>query len=156
MKTLRSIFLLCAVALCLPLASRASIGQVNNVNASGSSVICIPGADDQLIIIQNNGTTSVRLSFDGGVGTPGYSPPNNGGASTTGVVQTGKSGTNPTPSTGYLLTGGSQVVISTTPYSASPGGAVPGLHKPIVAILVTTSTTLDIITDGTTTQFPTT
>ena len=139
MKRITSLTLSFLFALALPFTAQAAIGQSKNVNASGSSVVCVPGPDDQIIIIQNNGSNSVRLSFDGGAG---YVPPTGG-----------KAGTNPTPTTGYLLPAGQQVVLSTAPYSAN---GLPNLHKPIVAIMVTGSTTLDIITDGVLTQFPTT
>lgn len=138
MKLIRLFILSLAVALCA-VPAFANIGKVAGLTAAGSSVICIPGADDQLIIIQNNGSNSVRLSFDGGTA---YITPNSG-----------KPGTNPTPTTGYLLAAGAQVVVSTLPYISSP--SMPGLHKPIVAIMVTSTTTLDIITDGVLTQFPT-
>jgi hypothetical protein len=138
MKKLRILFLF-AGALSLPLVSHAAIGQVNHLNAAGSSVICVPGASDQVIIIQNNGSNAVRLSLDGG-------------AATIDLV-TGKPGTNPTPTTGYLLAAGGQLIIST---QQSISQATPGLHKPIVAIMVTGTTTLDIISDGTLTTFPTT
>lgn len=81
----------------------------------------------------------MRLSLDGGAG---YVDP-----------VTGKVGTNPTPTTGYLLQAGQQLVISTTVFN---GQSQSGLHKPIVAIMVSGTGTLDIITDGTLTQFPTT
>ena len=138
MKMFR-ILLTAVLALGLALVAQANIGQVKNLNATGSSVICVPGPDDQLIVIQNNGSNSVRLSFDGGVA---YVPPTGG-----------KAGTNPTPTTGYLLAAGAQVVVSTLPYTSSP--SYPGLHKPIVAIMVTGTTTLDFVTDGVLTQFPT-
>jgi hypothetical protein len=137
MKTIRLLIALGAFG--LTLSAQASIGQVKNLNTTGSAVICIPGADDQLIIIQNNGSNSVRLSVDGGAG---YVPP-----------QGGKAGTNPTPTTGYLLAAGQQLVISTAPYTSN---SLPNLHKPIVAIMVTSTTTIDVITDGNLTQFPST
>ena len=137
MKLIRSIVLV--LALGLALSAQANIGQVKNLNASGSSVICVPGTDDQIITIQNNGSSSVRLSFDGGAAY---------------VIPTGgRTGTNPTPTTGYLLPAGAQVTLSTLPYSGT--GSV-GLHKPIVAIMVSGTTTLDIISDGVLTRFPTT
>ena len=139
MKIIARLFIFVAFAFCLPAASHAAVGQCKNLSTAGSSVICIPGATDQLIIIQNNGSNSVRLSLDGGVA---YIDP-----------ITGKAGTNPTPTTGYLLPAGQQLVIATVPYSSV---ASSGLHKPIVAIMVTSTTTIDIITDGTQTQFPTT
>jgi hypothetical protein len=139
MKTSRLLITL-VFAMCLSLTAHANIGQTKNLNASGSSVICVPGYDDQIIVIQNNGSNSVRLSFDGGAG---YVPPTGG-----------KAGTNPTPTTGYLLAAGQQIILSTPPYVSSP--SYPGLHKPIVAIMVTGTTTIDIITDGVLTQFPTT
>jgi hypothetical protein len=138
MKTISRLVFLVGLILA-PLCVHASIGQVNNLNASGSAVIYIPGPDDQLIVIQNNGSNSVRLSFDGGAGY--Y------------VKQGGKQGTNPTPTTGYLLAAGQQVTISTVPYVSS---SLPNLHKPIVAIMVTSTTTLDIISDGVLGSFPST
>ncbi len=70
------------------------------------------------------------------------------------ATQGGKPGNNPTPTKGYLLPAGQQVWITTMPYTAN---SLPNLHKPIVAILTAGGTTvLDIVTDGTTTQFPTT
>lgn len=138
MKTLR-LFLLSLVVALVASPAFASVGKVSNLSAAGSSVICIPGADDQLIVIQNNGLNAVRISFDGGAAF---------------VAQNGgRAGTNPTPTTGYLLAAGAQVVISTLPYVST--SAMPGLHKPIVAITVTGTTVLDIITDGVATQFPT-
>lgn len=137
MKILRILILSLVVALCA-IPAFANIGNVAGLTATGSSVICVPGADDQLIIIQNNGSNSVRLSFDGGAG---YVPPTGG-----------KTGTNPTPTTGYLLAAGAQVILSTPPYASS---SLSGLHKPIVAIMVTGTTTLSIVTDGVLTQFPT-
>lgn len=127
--------LVMGVALCV--SAHASIGQVKNLNASGSSVIIVPGSDTKVIIIQNNGSNSVRLSIDGGVGT----------------IVGGKSGTNPTPTTGILLAAGQQITIATTPYTGTTPD--PTLHKPIVAIMVTSTTTLDIVTDGVADQFPT-
>lgn len=120
-----------------PLA-RASVGKVSNLSATGSSVILVPGSDTKVIIIQNNGANSVRLSIDGGVGT----------------VVNGRTGTNPTPTTGILLAAGQQITITTSPYTGMTPD--PTLHKPIVAIMVTSTTTLDIITDGVADVFPTT
>jgi hypothetical protein len=137
MKTfLRCVALWFSVMLCVPL--HASIGQVKNLSTAGSSVILVPGSDTKVIIIQNNGSNSVRLSIDGGVGT---------------VIQS-KSGTNPTPTTGILLAAGQQITITTAPYTGITPD--PTLHKPIVAIMVSSTTTLDIITDGVADQFPTT
>lgn len=133
------LLLLVSLFVLLSAAARANVGQVAALNAAGSSVICKPGGDEQLIIIQNNGSNAVRLSFDGGAG---YVLPTGG-----------KAGTNPTPTTGYLLAAGAQIVLSTPPFSST--GALSGLHKPIVAIMVSGTTTLDIITDGVLTQFPT-
>ena len=122
--------------LCVPL--HASIGQVKNLNASGSSVVIVPGSDTKVIVIQNNGSNSVRISIDGGVGT----------------IINSKPGTNPTPTTGILLTAGQQITITTAPYTGITPD--PTMHKPIVAIMVSSTTTLDIITDGTADTFPTT
>jgi hypothetical protein len=128
--------LVMGAALCV--SAHASIGQVKNLNASGSSVILVPGSDTKVIIIQNNGSNSVRLSIDGGTGT----------------IINGKTGTNPTPTTGILLPAGQQITLTTSPYTGITPD--PTLHKPIVAIMVTSTTTLDIVTDGTADTFPTT
>ncbi len=123
----------------IPCASaHASINKVSNLSATGSSVILVPGSDTKVIVIQNNGSNSVRLSIDGGVGT----------------VINSKPGTNPTPTTGILLAAGKQITITTAPYTGITPD--PTLHKPIVAIMVSSTTTLDIITDGTADVFPTT
>ncbi len=100
----------------------------------------VPGTYCKVLIIQNNGSNSVRLSIDGG---PTYTD-----------QQTGKAGTNPTTSKGILLPAGAQIIISTQP-SAS------GIHRPIVAIMVSSTTTLDIVSDDSagsnaSTTFPTT
>lgn len=115
----------------------ATTHQTTGLSAAGSSIIIQPGADTKIIIIQNNGSNSVRISLDGGI-----SYNTNGGH-----------GTNPTPTTGYLLTAGQQLTISTGPFT----GIMPDttLHKPIVAIMVTGTTTLDIITDGVSDIYPT-
>lgn len=133
---MRTILGLLALAV-MPLASEATIHQTKGLNASGSSVIIQPGSDTKVIVIQNNGSNSVRLSLDGGVG---YNV--NGGT-----------GTNPTPTTGYLLPAGDQLVVSTGPYT----GLTPEttLHKPIIAIMVSSTTTLDIVTDGVADVYPT-
>lgn len=116
----------------------ACIGQVTGVSST-AVVIVVPGTYAKVILIQNNGSGAVRLSIDGGT--------------TYTDQQTGKTGANPTASTGILLPAGSQIMISTVP-SAS------GIHRPIVAILVSGSTTLDIVTDDSpgsnaSTTFPT-
>ena len=141
MKTASRLFLALALALGLSaLTARANIGQSVNVNNAGSSVIVVPGQGAQFITIQNNGSGAVRLSFDGGAG---FIDPN-----------TGKPGTNPTPTKGILLQAGQQVTVTMLPYTSNQTGA--GLHKPIVAILVNaTTTTLDLSSDDTLTQFPT-
>ena len=118
------------LALLAGVSAHAGVFQVKNLNASGSSVVLIPGQYAKIIIIQNNGSNSVRLSLDGGTG---YQD-----------AVTGKFGTNPTPTTGYLLPAGQQLTIS-TPAASSNGD--PGTHKPIVAIMVTGTTILDLITD---------
>lgn len=124
MKTLRLLILVAVAALAVPL--RAAIGQVTTLDATTPKIIVIPGTYAKLIIIQNNGSNSVRISVDGGT--------------TYTDQQTGKAGSNPTTTTGYLLPAGQQLVLSTTPSSS-------GLHRPIVAIMVTSTTTLDIVTD---------
>lgn len=137
MKTIR-LLLLAAVALAVvPL--HAAIGKVTGLTTSAAAVIVVPGTYAKVIIIQNNGSNSVRLSIDGGA--------------TYTDQQTGKTGTNPTTTTGILLPAGAQIIISTQPSAA-------GIHRPIVAIMVSSTTTLDIITDDSpgsnaSTTFPT-
>ena len=135
MKKLILILALCVASL----SAHANIFQVKNLSAAGSSVILIPGEYAKTYTIQNNGSNSVRLSIDGGAG---YIDP-----------LTGRAGTNPTPTTGYLLVAGAQYTVGTT---AANSNGDPGLHKPVVAIMVTSTTTLDIITDDTLSQAPTT
>lgn len=140
MKNTIRILLALSLSLALGLQSKAAIGQVTSLSTSTAKIIVIPGTYAKVICIQNNGSNSVRLSIDGG---------------TTYVdQQTGKAGTNPTTSTGILLPAGAQIIINTQP-SAS------GIHRPIVAIMVASTTTLDIITDDSpgsnaSTTFPTT
>lgn len=109
------------------------IAQVTTLTTAVGTII-IPGAACKTIIIQNNGSVNVRLSFDGG--------------STYTDHITGKKGTDPTVSTGYKLVNGSQVSIATA-YGDS------GLHKPIRAITETGTATLDIVTDEYGSVFPT-
>lgn len=134
----RWVALISATFLFGSLPASAAIKQVTQLNASGSSVIVIPGSNAKLIIIQNNGSNDVRLSFDGGAGTVGSNQ---------------KYGTNPTPTTGYLLKAGQGITLTMTPYTGITPD--PTLHKPIVAIMVTGTTTLDIVTDDTESVFPT-
>jgi hypothetical protein len=116
-----------AAALLLPLAqSRATVGQVTSLNASTAKVIVVPGTYCKVIVIQNNGSNDVRLSIDGGT--------------TYTDVTTGKTGSNPTTSTGILLKAGQQITITTIPTAS-------GIHRPIVGIMATGTTTLDIVTD---------
>lgn len=126
MKSLLRFLIALAFAAALALPSRAAIGQVTTLNTSTAKVVVVPGTYCKVIVIQNNGANSVRLSIDGGT--------------TYTDQQTGKAGTNPTSSTGILLPAGAQITISTLP-SAS------GIHRPIVGIMVSSTTTLDVITD---------
>ena len=136
MKKLLSILF----AVVVPVLAHANVFQVKNLNASGSAVILVPGAYAQVIIIQNNGSNSVRLSLDGGAG---YLDP-----------LTNKYGTNPTPTTGYLLPAGQQITITTQPQTT--GSVTQGIHKPIVAEMVTGTTQIDIITDDNLSTCPST
>lgn len=131
-KLIRFLFAILAGAL---LTSRvtANIAHVTTVGATASTII-VPGANTKVILIQNTGSTDVRLSIDGG--------------STYTDIQTQKTGTDPTTTLGYLLKAGTSYVISTTASDS-------GLHKPIRAILVTSATTLEIVTDDYTSTFPT-
>lgn len=129
------VFLLIAVG--LSLSAEASVKTITGLNASGSSVILQPGSDTKVIVIQNNGSNSVRLSLDGGVS----------------YIVNGGHGTNPTPTTGYLLAANQQLTISTPPYTGTTPD--PSLHKWIVAIMVSSTTTLDIVTDGVADVYPT-
>jgi hypothetical protein len=126
------------LASCLPCS--ATIHQVTALTRGNPAILIQPGSDTKVIIIQNNGSGDIRLSVDGGVFT------------------TGDKGTNPTSSTGYLLKGGQtpadRIIISTAPYTGITPD--PTLHKPIVGILGSSTTTiLDIITDGVADQYPT-
>lgn len=143
MKLFNRIFFVVLLVLASADFARANIAVVNNLNANGSSVICVPGGQAKMIAIQNTGSTnSVRISFDGGVG---YIDP-----------LTGKTGTNPTPTTGYLLPAGQQIILTMLPQTSSTGNQDPGFHRPIVAIMVTGTTTISITTDDYTSTFPTT
>lgn len=126
MKTIARLLLALGLALALVLPVRAAIGQVTGLDATTPKIIVVPGTYAKVIVIQNNGSNSVRLSIDGGT--------------TYTDQQTGKAGSNPTTSTGILLPAGAQIAISTQPSAA-------GIHRPIVAIMVTSTTTLDIVTD---------
>jgi len=97
----------------------------------------------RLLCIQNNGSGSVRLSFDGGTG---YTPTSPGG----GPPGAGTKGTNPTATTGYLLAGSTEVNLTSMPQNA-------GLRAPIIGILANAnaSTTLDFVSDDVETTFPT-
>lgn len=134
---MKNLLLLTVLALGFCLPARATIHQVNGLSATGSSVIIQPGADTKVIAIQNNGAGSVRLSLDGGVS----------------FFVNGLHGTNPTPTTGYLLAGGQQITITTAPFTGLTPD--PTLHKWIVAIMVSGTTTLDIATDGASDLYPT-
>ena len=140
MKQSRILALALTLALCL--SARAGVFQTKNLSTAGSSVILIPGGQAHIIVIQNNGSNSVRLSLDGGAG---YLDP-----------VTGKYGTNPTPTTGYLLAAGHQLTIWTPAMGSGGPTNDPGTHKPIVAIMVSSTTTLDITTDDTGSSDPTT
>jgi hypothetical protein len=141
MKNIARFFLPIALALASPSLALATIHQVTHLSAAGSSVIIQPGSDTKVIIIQNNGSNDIRLSIDGG----------------SGWIVNGQAGTNPTPTTGYLLKGGQtpadRLIVSTAPYTGITPD--PTLHKPIVAIMVSSTTTLDIETDGTADSYPT-
>lgn len=124
------ISLLLAVALCSP--AFASIAQVTTL-AQVAKIIVIPGIHVHTVTIQNSGSTTLRLSFDGG---STYTDP-----------YAFKKGTDPTTSTGYSLPAGQQIIISY---------ASPSMIRQIVAISATGTATIDITTDDTESTFPTT
>ena len=76
----------------LACSAHATVGQVTTLSNAAASIIVKPGTYAKVIVIQNNGSNSVRLSIDGGT--------------TYTDSQTGKTGTNPTTSTGILLPAG--------------------------------------------------
>jgi hypothetical protein len=141
MKTLIRSLVFAALVLCLPLVASANVWKSSNVGAT-AAVICNPSPQCHLVTIQNNGSGSVRMSFDGG---NAYIDP-----------VTGKSGNNPTATYGYLLPAGQQIVLCMPAQNAQSGAPDQGLHRPIVAILTSSTTTvLDICTDDYASTFPT-
>jgi hypothetical protein len=118
--------------------ARALIGQSTTLSTSAAATIVKPGVYCRTIIIQNNGSNSVRISIDGGAS---YTD-----------VNSGIKGTNPTATTGYLLAAGQQLILARSPNSTQNGSVV---WNPIVAIMVTGTTTLDYITDDYLSTFPT-
>jgi hypothetical protein len=126
-----------AVVFTVAASLQASVGQVTTLSTTAKTIIK-PGPYDKTIVIQNNGSNSVRLSIDGGAS---YTDP-----------ASGLAGTNPTATTGILLPAGQQYIVPTAPTTNSNGSVY---RPPIVAIMVSGSTTLDIATDGTQTVFPT-
>ena len=109
------------------------IKQVNTLTNGAAATILTPSPFTKLIVIQNNGSGAVRLSFDGG--------------STFNDLVSNTPGTDPTPTTGYLLAAGS--VWTSGPMEAlQRNGIDESLSAPIRAILASgTPTTLDILTD---------
>lgn len=113
MKKLLSFILFLALVVC----GHATIKSVTTVSATASTIVT-PGTNIHTLAIQNNGSGSVRISFDGG---------------------TVYGLTDPTASTGYLLPAGQQIIMT------YPGDKRPPVIR---AILVSgTTTTLDIVTD---------
>jgi hypothetical protein len=111
------------VLLALATPAFANIKQVTGLSGTVKTLI-VPGPRATWICIQNNGSNSVRITVDGG---STYTDPN-----------TGNPGTDPTASTGYLLAAGQQLVILTAPGT---------FLLPIRAIMVTGTTTVDIVTN---------
>lgn len=126
------IFLLGLAVMLAPVA-HAAIAHVTTLSNSAATII-IPGASAKLIVIQNTGSNAIRLTFDGGSTYTDY--------------LTGKTGTDPTTTSGYLLGAGQQLFLNMLAGDA-------GLHKPIRAIMVSGSTTLEIVTDEYGSTFPT-
>jgi len=102
------------------------IKQVTTLNASAAATILTPSLYCHQVTIQNNGAGNVRISFDGGAS---YSD-----------LVAGGTGTNPTTTTGYKLVAGAYVAQTYL------GGKAP---PPIIGIMETGTTTLDITTDDT-------
>ena len=102
------------------------IKQVTTLNASTPAVVLTPSQYCHQVTIQNNGSGTVRLSFDGGATYTDYI--------------TNQTGTNPTTSTGYKLAAGKELGLTLL------GGKAP---PPIIGIMESSTTTLDITTDDT-------
>lgn len=139
MKTLRLILFAAVLALGICDRSQACNAQVTTLTTSAASVIVKPGTYAKVITIQNTGSNNVSVSIDGGTGYVDQ--------------QTGQAGSNPTAALGILVPAGQYVTFNSFP-SAS------GLHRWIVAIMVSGTTTLRISTDDSpgsnaSSQFPT-
>lgn len=106
------------------------IGQTLTLGPTPATLVQ-PTSDLRIIVIQNNGSNSIRLSIDGGSIT---SYPN------------GATGTDPTATTGYLLKSSAQLQIN-----YDQGFA----QKVIRALAPSGSTTIDLIADDPNTTFPT-
>ncbi len=102
------------------------IKQVTTLNASTAATVLTPSLYCHQATIQNNGSGVVRLSFDGGAAYTDY--------------LTNQTGTNPTTSTGYKLAAGAYVAMTFIAGKSPP---------PIVGIMESATTTLDITTDDT-------
>ncbi len=102
------------------------IKQVTTLTASTPATILTPSLYCHQVTIQNNGSGVVRLSFDGGASYTDYA--------------TNQTGTNPTTSTGYKLAAGKEFAITFIAGKSPP---------PIVGIMESSTTTLDITTDDT-------
>ncbi len=110
-------FLVFLLSVMLAVSASATIKSVTSVSSAASTIVT-PSGQCKTLIIQNNGSGDVRLGIDGGVPL--------------GL-------TDPTATTGYLLSHGTQLIIT------YPGGSLP---PPIRAILVdATTTTIAIVTD---------
>jgi hypothetical protein len=127
---------LCAILFSTP--AFAGEKHITTLGAAAAVIVNI-GANATVCNIQNSGANDVRLSLDGGAA---FVDP---------TVPGSTYGTNPTAALGYLLKAGTSLTISLTKYTT---GAI-GLHRPIVAIMVSGSTTLEVSTDDTGSTFPT-
>lgn len=100
--------------------------MIKQVTVSTLATILTPSVQMKVGLIQNNDAANdVRLTVDGG---------------STFTDSYGRTGTDPTTSTGYFLAHGKEISINTV-------WGDSGLHKPIRAIAITGSAVLDIVTD---------
>jgi len=105
------------------------VKQVTSLTTGAVATLVTPGKDCHLISIQNIGSNQVNLSYDGGTA---YTD-----------LRTLKKGQDPTTGAtglGYVLPGGQALVIT-----IDEGG--PSFRLPIVGIMATGTTTLNITTD---------
>jgi hypothetical protein len=127
----------CAFALAV--SCRASLDQVTTLSTSTAKTILIAAPSTHLIMFQNLGANAVNVTVDGGTVYTDPSSQKTGMDPTTGATGLGL----------VIPPLANGVPGSLTIYSAKP-------WAPIRAIMQTSTTTLNIITDGYGDVFPTT